>query len=1093
MGKTWRIIAMCLLSLLAVANAFAQTKVLNGTVLDGTTNEPLIGVSVVVKGTTTGTATDANGQFSINVPSDAILSVSYVGYLKKEIPVGNQSQLTITLSEDSNLLDEVVVVGYGTMRKKDLTGSVVQIRPDALSAENPKTVQDILRGTAGMAISYDTSAKGGGWFEIRGQRSVYGPDSNNRDRAYNPLIVLDGMIFNGELSEINPEDIGQIDILKDASAAAIYGTQAANGVIIITTKKGKVGRPVVNVSSNIGFVSRSAYREVYSPEGYMQLREDYWKISTYGVNPTTGKYEPYQKSNNNLGYFDHPNKLAQYGVSLDQWRGYTVNAAGESDASIWARRIGLGGEGTQLLLDNYLAGKTFDWWGHTFQTGINHDHTASVSGASDRINYYMSFGYLNSHGAIINDDYTAVRSNLKVEGKVTNWLEVGANVNFQNRTDGPIQPNLSTAPGDNNQNQIRNSPYGVYRDEDGNLAQFPHGGTAIGKGKNFDFDRQYQELDKGYIVLNSIFNVKVKLPFEITYSFNASPRYQWFHDHYWESSAHPSWKASNNGLVNRENNWRFDWGINNQINWEKAFAKVHRVNLTLVQEAERRQSWLDRIEARNFEPSDALGFHNTANATTVNVRTEDTQQSADALLGRLFYSYDDRYMLTTSLRRDGYSAFGTNNPYAVFPSLGLAWTFTNEKFINWKPLDYGKLRISWGKNGNRGLRDPYVALADLTTGGSNRYGYLTSSGQLIDFHYLRINRMENPNLQWEKSKAWNIGLDFSLLKNRISGAIECYSISTNNMIMEQTLPQFSGFASIYTNLGEVSNKGIEVSITSNNIKTDVFEWSTTLNFAYNQNRIVHLYYENENVLDASGNVIGSKEKDDKTNGWFIGHPISAVWDYRVIGIWQVDEVDEAKKYGQVPGDPKVKNNPDNDTQKADGSTQIVYNDEDREFLGQRAAPINWSMRNDFTLFKNWTFSFNMYSKMGFMSRPDQNWYLNQINGSNQLRQGSNIFVTEYWTPENPSNKYGRIDAQGPPNGGASSAWKYYDRSFIRLENVSIGYSIPKKWILKYNIERVKIFGSIRNAMVWQKEWPFGDPETSNLATRTFSLGLNLTF
>ena len=1066
---------------------YAQNRV-TGNVSD-VNGEPVIGASIIEKGTTSGTVTDIDGNFTLNVSQGTTLRVSYIGYVTQEVTVAGQT-LNIILVEDTRTLDEVVVVGYGTMNKKDLTGSVVQIRPDRIADENPKTIQDILRGTAGMAVGYDATAKGGGSIQIRGQRSVYTDGGHNE-----PLIILDGMHFYGEMSEINPDDIGQIDILKDASAAAIYGAQAANGVIIITTKKGKLGKPVVNVSVNVGTTKKSSYREMWDPQEYMTHREDYYKAATYGLNATTGEYGAYQTGSAPRGYFDHPDNLSRLGIDLNTWRttGSILPYDGEPDASLYARRLGLGAEGTQLLLDNYVAGKTFDWWKHTFQTGVNHDYNASVSGASDRINYYMSFGYQHNEGAVTGNFFDNIRSSMKVEGKITDWLEIGANVNFQQRSDGDIQPNLTTADYEAQSNQLRNSPYGIYFNEDGSLAQFPHGATNR-LGTNFDFERQYMELDRGFAVFNTIFTAKVKLPLGITYSFNAQPRFQFFHDYYWESAAHPTWATSHRGLVNRENSRRFDWSLNNQIHWEKTFANVHRVNLTLVQEAEERLSWQDRIEARNFQPSDALGYHNTSNSTkeNSNYSTTDTNHSADAILGRLFYSYDDRYMLTASIRRDGYSAFGQSNPYATFPSLATAWTFTNERFFNWEPMNYGKLRVTWGRNGNRALSDPYISLANLSTGGTNRYGYIDNQGNLVNFHYLQISRMANPNLQWEKSEAWNLGLDFGFLDNRISGTIEAYSVATRDMIMSQTLTQFSGFSSMTTNLGEVTNKGLEVSLTTLNIKNPNLEWSTTLNLSYNRNRIEHLYYQYEDVLDDEGNVIGRKEVNDISSGgndgWHIGHPIDAIWNYRQTGIWQADEVEEAKEYNQRPGDPKIQKNPDNPLQK-NASGFYAYDNKDKYYQGTRTPPVNWSLRNDFTLFKDWSVSVNMYSRMGHKSLSGN--YLNNDNASNILVQGANEFKKEYWTPENPSTKYARIQAQGPA--GATGAQKIFDRSFIRLESISVSYSVPNMLTSKLHLDRMKVFGSVRNVAVWNKEWPYGDPETGGLATRVFSMGLSATF
>jgi TonB-linked SusC/RagA family outer membrane protein len=639
-------------------------------------------------------------------------------------------------------------------------------------------------------------------------------------------------------------------------------------------------------------------------------------------------------------------------------------------------------------------------------------------------------------------------------------------------------------------NEIWNSPYASHHDADGNLVWKPMGEGPIYQ-YNYDFNRQYLDLEKGYTIFNNILNAKITLPFNITYSFNAAPRWQYFYDRYFVSAAHPA-RTPETSYVNREQTSRFDWTLNNTLAWEQTFAEKHRVNITLVQEAEDRSSWLDRIEAYNILPSDALGFHNTGNASKSesNFYSTDTHQTADALLGRLFYSYDDRYMLTTSVRRDGYSAFGQNNPYATFPSVALGWSFTNEKFFGWQPMSAGKLRVSYGKNGNRSLEDPYVSLANLSGGTGSMQGYVNASNATYLVNYLIMSRLANPNLQWEKTTAWNFGLDFGFIDDRVTGSLEYYMMNTHDMIMNQRLPDFSGFSSITTNLGEVQNRGFELSINSQNIKNEILEWNTTLGFSYNKNEIKHLYYENEDIFDDAGNVVGSKEMDDTSNTWFIGQPISVIWNHRVTGIWQVDEIDEAARYGQKPGDPKVANSyTADDIQNADGTTTPVYNDKDKEFLGQTAPPVHWSLRNDFTFFKNLSFSFNIYSYMGHKSV--ETYYLNNDNGGSRVTGGYNIFVKDYWTPDNPSDTYGRLDASGPT--GAVSAPRLHNRSFIRLENISLGYALPKTWTSKLLIEKAKIYGSIRNVAVWQKDWEYGDPETGGLATRIFTLGLNLTF
>lgn len=1068
-----------------------QNRVISGRVtsFDG---EPLPGVNIIEKGTSNGTITDIDGNYSLEVSEEAVVVFSYIGFVSEEIVVGAQSVIDLAMVPDITSLQEIVVVGYGTMKKSDLTGSIVQIRPEELANENPNTVQDILRGTPGVSVGYDPSAKGGGSIQIRGQRSVYTEGGHN-----DPQIVLDGMLFYGELSEINPDDIEHIDVLKDASAAAVYGARAANGVLIITTKKGKLGKPVINVNSTVGIVEKSAYREVFGPGAYMKYREDWYKKDTYGINPNTGEYEAYQTPAmiDKPGYYDSPENLSKYGVSLADWRDYTSNEEGESDASIYARRLELEGG----VLNDYLAGNTFDWYNHTFRRGFNRDLNVNISGATDKMNYYMSVGYLKNEGAVVYNDYETMRSNLKVTGRVTDWFEVGANVNFQNRSDGDLTPGLGQNYWD--VNQIRNSPYSHYYElnDDGSfsrdLAQHPMGDGTILRGHNYDFDRQYLDLEKGFTVLNSIFNARVKLPFGITYSFNASPRYEWFYDRYFMSADLPLSNPVDRG-VNREQAKRFDWSLNNNITWDHYLGEKHHVMLTLVQEAEELQYWQDRIVARNILPSDALGFHNTSNATKENssFSSYDSRQTANALLGRLFYSFDERYMITTSVRRDGYSAFGQNNPYAVFPSLAAAWSFSNEEFLAGNNLlSTGKLRVSWGKNGNRSLRDPYVSLANLGAGAGATMGYLVGGG-MEEVKYLLVDRLANPNLEWEKTESWNVGLDFGFLNDRIYGTIDVYNMKTHDMIMQQRLPGFTGFGSITTNLGEVTNKGVEFFINSVNINNEALEWNTSLSFSYNKNQINHLYYQNEDVLDEEGNVIGVKEMDDVSNGWFIGQPISAIWNYRVTGIWQADEAEEAALYNQRPGDPKIANNyTADDVDNGDGTFTPVYNDKDKEFLGQLAPPIHWQLRNDFTLFRNFNISFNIYSYMGHKSLAG--YYLNQDNGGSLITYNYNTFEKEYWTPENPSTEYARLDARAP---AGASAGKLYDRSFIRLENVSVAYTLPQTLVSRFNIERMKIYGNVRNAAVWQKDWEYGDPETGagdrgGLATRVYSIGLNLTF
>ncbi len=1075
-----------------------QQKSISGQVNDEN-GMPLPGVTILEKGSKNAALTDFDGKFSIKVENEnAVLVFSFLGYTNTEVAIKGRTAINVKMQRTTASLEEVVVVGYGKMKKKDLTGAVVQVTPDKLANQNPQTVQDILRGTPGVRVGYDPSAKGGGNIQIRGQTSVYTGSNNNEKTGgphNSPLIILDGMQFYGELSEINPDDIAQLDILKDASAASVYGSRAAAGVILISTKKGKIGKPMVSFTTNTTISNKSAYRSVYSPQGYLKYREDWETAQTYGVNPATQQYEAFiagTVANGRPGYFSNPNDLSKWGITEAQWLAYqpVSQTTGKSSKEVWGARLGLNFDPS--LMANFLADKTHDWSNSSFRTGINLDNNLSISGAGERVNYYMSFGYLTSEGAIVGNDYKAARSNMKVDAKVTDWLDMGLNVNFQDRSDGDVTPSLDTRSGFNN--MMRTSPFGTFRDANGNYERQPMGKNVSGQNYNYYYERQFIDKETGYTTLNTIFNAKITLPLGITYAFNIAPRYQFFHDRYFRSTQNPNWPAATTG-VNRNNSTRFDYNLNNTLTWDYTIAAKHHIVATFVQEAEERRYWSDGMDAYNIQPSDALGFHlvNTATMANSALRSNDTHETADALMARLFYSFDNRYMLTATVRRDGYSAFGASNPYAVFPSFGVAWNFKNEKWFNWDAMSTGKLRLSWGKNGNRTLADPYISLANLVNTGT--MGYLDASGKALEIKYLSLDRMANPNLEWEKTTSTNIGLDLGFLRDRIVATLDFYKAATNDMIMSQSLPGFTGFSSIATNLGEVQNQGVELSLNTLNVKKPNLEWRTTFGISYNENKIVSLYGNMVDVKDESGNVIGKKEGNDSANGWFIGRPITQIWDYRITGIWQKDEWKEAQKYGQRPGDPKVANSytaDDVDAVDADGNPykKAVYNEKDKQFLGNSNSPVQWSLRNDFKIYKNWDLGISMYSNMGGKSL-DSN-YMNTFNDSSLYKFNFNPYVNPYWTLDNPTNQWARLDAKGPA-GTPVAPGRLYDRSFIRLDNISLAYTLPRDLLERVHIKSIKIYASMQNVATWSasKEWKYyGDPETGGLATRQFNLGFN---
>jgi len=1030
-----------------------ELRKLTGSVLDES-GEPMVGVNVFVRGTKAGTLTNQDGKFSLDLPAGVSeLEFSYLGYDTKIVTVsGMQNNITINMKENTKLLDEVVVVGYGSARKRDLTGAVSQVKTEKLDKEAPGTVQEILRASAaGMNIGMTRDAKGDASLQIRGQRSLKASNS--------PLLVLDGVIFQGELSEINPSDIDQVDILKDASSAAVYGSKSASGVILITTKKGKKGKPMIRLDMNYGFVTMGANMKVYKPEGYLQWRHDLMLSTNANAKP---------------GEFDYPSpeNLAKYGITLDQWLAYRPSSG--NSTSDWLARLSL----TTTEISNYLADRTFDWYDYSFQTGFRQNYNASISGNREDINYYFSMGYTDNKGVVVGDSYSAYRANLKLNMDVAPWLNIGANVNFQDRSQ-------NGQPVDWASQIINNSPYSLPTDSLGNRVHYPMGNNS-GGSINSAYEISAREQRNGWTTWNNILSAKVKFPLNITYEMNFSPRFVFHYWQKWESSVLPEWKSSNNGYAERQSTKTFNWQIDNIIRWNQTFAQKHKVELTLLQNAEENKYWSEMMTGRDFSPTDVLGYHymQGANVQKTSITSTDRHSTGDALMARLFYSYNNKYMMTATIRRDGYSLFGMENPRATFPSMALGWTFTEESFFKWKPMNFGKLRISYGENGNRDLgSDPYIALSNMTTG-AGKFVYINQAGTLYQTSQLYTDRMANYMLQWESTASFNGGLDFGFLNNHINGSVDAYYMKTTNLLMDRSLPDFLGFNSVASNLGQVDNKGIEFTINTVNMKRNNFEWSSSFNFSLNRNKIVHLYYTYEDVKDDQGNVIGKKEKDDSGNGWFIGHDISEIWNFKILGIWQTDEADEAKKYGQIPGDPKI----------LDVNGDYKYGNEDKVFQGPSSPRFRWTFRNDFNIFRNFDFSFMLYSYWGQKSRFDR-----PVN-KNGFLDRNNSYIQGYWTPDNPTNDYARLQS----NDLGTGAQFLVEKSFIRLDNVSLSYTVPKRYLKRFGISDLKIFGTGRNVAVWAPHWKFWDPESarnpyddsgssiSGPSPQTWTLGFNIT-
>lgn len=1038
---------MCILLFCLWGSVYAQNITVQGRVISADKPNGISGVSVTVEKTTHGTITDDNGRFRLErVARTARLVFSSVGFKSQTVSVGNQSDFNITLEAEVSSLDQIVVIGYGSTKKKDLTGAVASVKAERLENEHPASVQDVLRANVpGLNVGFKATAKGDADLQVRGR--------NTLNASSSPLIVVDGVIYYGSLSDINPNDIETIDVLKDASSSAVYGAKAASGVIQITTKKGKTGKPVINVNSSVGVATMSVNERVYDAQEFLYT----WRRNVkYSINVGA---KPYQ--------FDDPRELPS-NISIADWLAYDNSNPSADPVTVWLQRLNL----QPVELENYKKGQSIDWYKMMFHNGIRQDYNVSLSGRREGINYYWSLGYMKNEGVIKGDAFNTARSRLNVDAKVTDFLNVGLNSQFSIRDESsiPVDWTLITA----------NSPWGSYYNDDSTLLRFRPNDEVSGGNNPFGVPTYSNRLKK-YYELNASLYAKLSLPFGIKFQSNFTPRFEWYNYFNGESALWQEW-TNLGGRATRENRNIYQWQVDNLLSWSRDIGRDHHVDVTLLQNVEKFQIWRNKVVATGFQPSDVLSYHNMGAATGVvacntcvysdegsGIQLGDEVSTADALMARLFYSYKQRYMLTLTVRRDGYSAFGQSNPRATFPSAALGWVFSDESFmknVSW--LNYGKFRVSYGLNGNRDI-GRYVALANLR---SDKYLHVLQNGTVSQVSQLYVENMRNKLLKWETTTAFNLGLDFAVANNRIDGSIDVYKSKTTDLLVKHSLPDVTGFEFIWDNLGQVDNQGLEISVNSKNIQHPNFSWNTSLNFSLNRNKIVHLYGAMENVKDANGNVIGQKEKDDKGNKWFIGQALDVIWDQKVLGVWQEKDKTEAAKYGVQPGDFHI----------LDVDNSGKYTDDDRLFLGYTEPRFRWTLRNEFTFFENFSFSFLMYSYWGQMGTYNQ-----AKNRSNSFPDRVSSYALPFWTPENPIDNYARLFSS---DGGASYN-VYKKKSFIRVDNVALAYNIPQRLIKRIHVRDLKFYFTIKNAGVYAPDWSYWDPENSGPTPRIYTLGLNL--
>ncbi|WP_236973606.1 SusC/RagA family TonB-linked outer membrane protein [Membranihabitans maritimus] len=989
-------------------NPYRQLKgmVLNitGNIKDDQGN-PLIGVNVRVKGTNKGTASDFDGRFELNdVNENDVLVLSYIGYQTVEIPIDGRTSIEVTLISDSELLDEVVVVGYGTQKKSDLTGSVVRANINAFREQPNVSIMQSLQGAVpGLNVGQVNSAGQEPSFSIRGRTTISGETS--------PLIVVDGIIFRGNIIDLNPNDIETIDILKDASSAAVYGSQAANGVILITTSKsdGKKGKPVINLSSQFSF--QRPHKTFEYPD------VDYWIEKTE-------RSDFLQSRTPESGYLtSNPN--------------YSFTSRFETADEVRAHANGI----------------TTNWYDLVTRNNINtQTHNISINNNTDFSNYYISLGYSKQVGYMVNEDYNRINARINAENKITDWL----NIDIQSYLTQSDYSGAEISP----RFRYEHNPFMTPYNETGEFVSFP-GGQFINPLLSAGAD----DLNKRLNISGNISAI-IKIPFinGLSYRLNYNNNYITGSQYRFEEYG-SNFRGSGYKTENRNYNWTAD----NIIAYNNTFGGRHSVNATFVYGFEKLNFTGTTASASDFINS-VLSYNRlqAGNAELYGVSTSAWEESSLYQMGRLFYGYDNKYLLTGTIRRDGFSGFSEENKFGIFPSVAIAWVASQESFIyeNVEWLELLKFRISYGTNGNRTIAR-YQTLATVDGG----FNYVTADENPIYTQY--ANSLASPNLKWETTTGINLGLDFEFQKGRLFGSIDYYNNNTYDLLYNVDIPAISRYSIFPDNLGKIHNHGLEVQLSTMNVQKNDFTWLSTFAFSRNRNELKELLgFDN----DGDG-----REDDLVSEGLFIEQPLSSIYTYEITGdFWQVgDDLPP----GFALGSYKIQDlNSDGEFTPAD----------DRRIIGYSDPSYRFSINNEVN-YKNWTLRVFINAIQGgkdyYLGLDDlSNWSLSESVFRRNLPK-----EIDFWSPDNPNARYQSIPITG------HFGDRYTQRNFVRLQDVSLSYNFPQDILHNSFAQSIVLYASGKNLATWTK-WPGWDPETGEGMTRdgrpvlsSFTLGINVKF
>ena len=1044
-------------TMLLSVSAWAQGRVVTGTVVDNL-GDPVIGANVVVKGTTEGTMTDVDGNFSLKgVPEKATLHISYIGYTDEEISVSGKNQVTVRMSEDTQNLDDVVVVGYGVQKKSDITGSLVSVDAKSLKARPTNNALEALQGRA-AGVDIRTSDRPGemGDVYIRGMRSLTASSA--------PLYVVDGVPLNGtmtqtyeeslddatprggQLESLNPSDIESVEVLKDASATAIYGSRGANGVVLITTKKGKEGKFTLSYSGSVSTETLKDRTTWMTAGEYIEWRR--WAY--YYADPT----------NNPRG--DQPNRDKDYNNYF----------YGASDPYAWANieKGWAGGtwDGSKVA--------TTDWASYVTQTGITTEHTISGSGGNEKSQTYVSFGWLSNRGTIQGQDYT--RYTMKVNNDLTlsKWFKMGGSINATYSVQNYGMSNdggTTSGPRSAYAAAKQNLPYAVPYDDEGNRIEYPGADSKIKTivdeaDYSIDERKVFRALGSFYAQVNF---GEIWEPLKgLQYKLNFGPDFRYYRRGLFNDAQSINREGVN--LTSLTKSTDLSYTLDNMLLYNRSFGK-HDIGVTLLQSATDYQYEYNYMAAQGIPLAESLwNALNSSNVSSLSgYDSSITRKQLLSFMGRVNYTFNNRYMLTASVRADGASQLADGHKWATFPSVALGWRIDQENFmkdIEW--IESLKLRLGYGQTGNAAV-DPYStkgAIASLfypfgsaTTAGYTNYSSMLKAGDVP---------MANEELGWERTAQFNYGIDFSFLRGRIFGTVDFYHSRTTDLLMEQSIPTLTGYSTTMANVGETKNLGTDVTLNFVPVRTKDWEWTIGVNAGYTKSEIVEL---------------SNGKEDDLVNGWYIGESLGSIYTYAAGpdgGIWRDTEEARAEmeKFNANGSNFKV-----GMARPADlnGDYKIDAN-YDRKIIGSTVP--RWTVGLNSTLsWRGVELGIQIYGRMDY------------IYGSSQSPWVGGRYNIKKYDYYNENNKNAKYPSPIYNDGGADTYYYvmgYQDGSYLKIRNISLGYTIPVRYIRKAGLSNVKVYAQCKNpGMIFCNVDDVDMDTYSNTYNTGWTFGLNVSF